>query len=46
MQKELLPRHIFSSLIPLWNRLPETVASATSLEDFRSKLAEIHIKQK
>ena len=33
----------FSSLIPLWNRRPKTVASATSLEDFRSKLVEIHI---
>ena len=25
----------FSSLIPLWNQWPETVASATSLEDFK-----------
>ena len=32
--------------IPLWNRRPETVASATSLEDFRSKLVEIHILKK
>ena len=34
----------FPSLIPLWNRLPSKVISATSLEDFKSKLADLHIK--
>ena len=34
----------FPSLIPLWNRLPSKVITATSLEDFKSKLADFHIK--
>ena len=28
----------------MWNRLPSKVISATSLEDFKSKLADLHIK--
>ena len=35
----------FPSMIPLWNSLPETVASAGSLEDFKAKLADVHLVQ-
>ena len=35
----------FPSVIPLWNSLPETVASASSLEDFKVKLADVHLDQ-
>jgi hypothetical protein len=35
----------FPAMIPLWNSLPETVASASSLEDFKVKLEEVHLKE-
>ena len=35
----------FPSMIPLWNSLPETVASASSLEDFKERLADVHLVQ-
>ncbi len=33
----------FPSLIPLWNSLPSTVASAAELEDFKIKLADVYL---
>ena len=33
----------FPSVIPLWNSLPDNVASARNLEDFKEKLAEVHL---
>ena len=35
----------FPAMIPLWNSLPETVASASSLEDFKVKLEGVHLKE-
>jgi hypothetical protein len=34
----------FPTTIPFWNALPETVASASTLEDFKLKLADVSIK--
>ena len=33
----------FPSVIPLWNSLLETAASASTLDDFRLKLADVHL---
>ena len=33
----------FPSIIPLWNSLPDNVASAKNLDDFKEKLAEVHL---
>ena len=33
----------FPSMIPLWNSLPDTVVSASSLEDFKAKLADVRL---
>ena len=33
----------FPSLIPLWNALPDSVASASSLDEFKAKLADVQL---
>ena len=33
----------FPSVIPLWNALPDTVASASSLDEFKAKLADVQL---
>ena len=35
----------FPSLIPLWNALPDTVASASSLDEFKAMLADIQLSK-
>ena len=34
----------FPSVIKLWNALPSSVVSAPTLEDFKEKLADVHLK--
>ena len=34
----------FPSVIKLWNALPSSVVSASTLEDFKEKLADVHLK--
>ena len=34
----------FPEMIPLWNCLPQTIVSATRIEDFGDKLSAVHIK--
>jgi hypothetical protein len=33
----------FPSVIPMWNALPETVASAKTLDEFKTKLADVSV---
>lgn len=35
----------FPSLVPLWNSLPPTAVSADDLDEFKEKLAEVHLRK-
>ncbi len=35
----------FPSFIPLWNSLPNSVVSATTLQEFKKKLADVHLQK-
>ncbi len=34
----------FPAFIPLWNSLPDSLVTASTIEDFRTKLKDIHLK--